>query len=206
MEMNRIKEPQTWLQRLESLHPYETLLYLGMLGSGLIFAFLVVAFVFSGIDQLAGTNHRMPVAFLISTFMLILSGYSATKMRLHYQEENIPKLESSLRNTFMLGVIFTILQFAGWKELTNMGINFTGLPSGSFLYVLSGIHIFHLIGAMIFALILLVQLRKTQEDGIRKLILITNPFEKMRIRLFTVYWHFMDAIWLVLFLLFVLSF
>lgn len=204
--MNRIKEPQTWLQRLESLHPYETLLYLGMLGSGLIFAFLVVAFVFSGIDQLAGTNHRMPVAFLISTFMLILSGYSATKMRLHYQEENIPKLESSLRNTFMLGVIFTILQFAGWKELTNMGINFTGLPSGSFLYVLSGIHIFHLIGAMIFALILLVQLRKTQEDGIRKLILITNPFEKMRIRLFTVYWHFMDAIWLVLFLLFVLSF
>lgn len=204
--MNRTKEPQTWLQRLESLHPYETLLYLGMLGSGLIFLFLVVAFLFSGSDQLGGLNQKMPVAFLISTFMLILSGYTATKMRLHYQEENIAKLESSLRNTFMLGVIFTILQFAGWKELTDMGINFTGLPSGSFLYVLSGIHIFHLIGAMVFAVILLLQLRKTQEDGIRKLILVTNPFEKMRIRLFTVYWHFMDAIWLILFFLFVLSF
>jgi cytochrome c oxidase subunit 3 len=59
---------------------------------------------------------------------------------------------------------------------------------------------------MVFALILLVQLRKTQEDGIRKLILVTNPYEKMRIRLFTVYWHFMDAIWLILFLLFVISF
>lgn len=204
--MNRTKEPQTWLQRLESLHPYETLLYLGMLGSGLIFLFLVIAFLFSGSNQLAGSNHRVPVAFLISTFMLILSGYTATKMRLHYQEENISKLESSLRNTFILGVIFTILQFAGWKELTDMGINFTGLPSGSFLYLLSGIHIFHLLGAMIFALILLFQLRKTQEDGIRKLILVTNPFEKMRIRLFTVYWHFMDVIWLVLFFLFVLSF
>lgn len=204
--MNRTKEPQSWLERLENLHPYETLLYLGMFGSGLIFLFLVIAFISSGLNQLEGFNHRIPVAFLISTFMIILSGYTATKMRLHYQEENIPKLESALRNTFLLGVIFTILQFAGWKELTDMGINFTGLPSGSFLYLLSGIHIFHLLGAMIFAIILLLQLRKTQEDGIRKLILVTNPFEKMRIRLFTVYWHFMDAIWLVLFFLFILSF
>ena len=204
--MNRTKEPQTWLQRLENLHPYETLLYLGMLGSGLIFVFLVAAFLFSGLNQLEGLNHRIPVAFLISTFMLILSGYTATKMRLHYEEENIPKLERALRNTFMLGVIFTVLQFAGWKELQDMGINFRGLPSGSFLYLLSGIHIFHLLGAMIFAVILLLQLRKTQEDGIRKLILVTNPFEKMRIRLFTVYWHFMDAVWLILFFLFILSF
>lgn len=204
--MNRTKETQTWLQRLENLHPYETLLYLGMLGSGLIFLFLVAAFLFSGLNQLEGLNHRIPVAFLISTFLLILSGYTATKMRLHYQEENIPKLERALRNTFMLGVIFTILQFAGWKELQDMGINFRGLPTGSFLYLLSGIHIFHLLGAMVFAVILLLQLRKTQEDGIRKLILVTNPFEKMRIRLFTVYWHFMDAVWLVLFFLFILSF
>lgn len=204
--MNSTKEPQTWLQRLESLHPYETLLYLGMIGSGLIFLFLGIAFLFSGSNQLAGSNHRIPVAFLISTVMLILSGYTAAKMRLHFEEENISKLESSLRNTFLLGVIFTILQVAGWKELTDMGINFTGLPSGSFLYLLSGIHIFHLLGAMVFALILLFQLRKTQEDAIRKLILVTNPFEKMRIRLFTLYWHFMDLIWLVLFLLFVLSF
>jgi cytochrome c oxidase subunit 3 len=203
--MNRKKEPQTWLKRLENLHPYETLLYLGMLGSGLIFVFLVAAFLYSGINQLEGLNHRIPVAFLISTFMLILSGYTATKMRLHYEEENIPKLERALRNTFMLGVIFTILQFAGWKELQDMGINFRGLPSGSFLYLLSGIHIFHLLGAMVFAMILLVQLRRTQEDGVRKLILVTNPFEKMRIRLFTVYWHFMDAVWLILFFLFILS-
>ncbi len=204
--MHQTKDPKTWLQRLESLHPYETLLFLGMFGSGLIFLFLVVAFLYTGIDQLAGVGYRMPVAFLVSTFALVVSGYTAAQMRLHFQEENIPKLEGSLRSTFMLGVIFALLQFAGWKELADMGVSFTGLPSGSFLYVLSGIHVFHLLGALIFALILLIQLRKTQDDGVRKLILITNPFEKMRIRLFTVYWHFMDVIWLLLFLLFVISF
>jgi cytochrome c oxidase subunit 3 len=204
--MNKTKEQLTWFERVERLHPYETLLYLGMLGSGLIFLFLAVAFLASGWHQLQGLNHKIPVSFLISTLLLVLSGYTATQMRLHYQEENTEKIISSLRNTFWLGTVFTGLQILGWRELDWMGISFTGIPSGSFLYLLSGIHIFHLLGAMIFALILWVQLRKNQQDEVKNLILLTNPYEKMRIRLFTVYWHFMDVIWLILFVLFVLSF
>jgi cytochrome c oxidase subunit 3 len=204
--MHRTKESKTWLQRLENFHPYETMLYLGMFGSGLIFFYLALAFLFTGEIRQEPPIPRMPVAFLISTAVLILSGYSATKIRLHYQDENFNKLEAALRNTFMLGVIFTVLQFAGWKELTAMGIRFTGLPAGSYLYLLSGIHIFHLVGAMTFGMILLFQLRKTQGDAVRKLIWVTNPFEKMRVRLFTIYWHFMDAVWLTLFLIFVLKF
>ncbi|GAA0877565.1 cytochrome c oxidase subunit 3 [Algoriphagus jejuensis] len=200
------KDTKTWLQRFEALHPYETMLYLGMLGSGLIFLYLTIAFLFGGENWHSASSQAIPVGFLISTVVLIFSGYTAARMRLHYQEENISGVERSLHNTFMLGIIFTILQFAGWKELSTMGVKFTGLPSGSYLYVLSGIHIFHLVGAMIFALILLVQLRKTQGDGVRKLVWITNPFEKMRIRLFTIYWHFMDVVWLLLFLVFIFRF
>jgi cytochrome c oxidase subunit 3 len=204
--VSNVNEPKTWFQKLESLHPYETLLYLGMIGSGLIFLFMVAAFLFSGLDQLEGMNQRIPISFMISTFLLVISGYTATRMRIFYQEERTEKVLQSLRNTLFLGLVFTGLQFTGWLELQAMGINFKGIPSGSFLYVLSGIHIFHLLGAMIFAVILWVQLQKNQEDSIKHLILLTNPYEKMRIRLFTVYWQFMDAIWLILFMLFVLSF
>lgn len=204
--MGNTKESQTWFQKLENLHPYETMLYLGMLGSGLIFLFLSVAFLISGLNQLEGLNHRVPIAFLASTLLIILSGYSAGKMRIYYLEENTEKLQMALRNTLILGMAFTFSQLIGWIELSNMGINFTGIPSGSFLYVLSGIHIFHLLGAMIFAVIMWVQLRNKQRDQIKNLVLLTNPYEKMRIRLFTRYWHFMDGIWLILFFLFVLSF
>ncbi|WP_297336922.1 cytochrome c oxidase subunit 3 [Algoriphagus sp.] len=203
--MKAPQKQQTWFQRIENLHPYETLLYLGMFGSGLIFLFLTVAFLFSGLDQLSGMNQKMPLSFLISTFLLVVSGYTATRMRIFYQEERTQKVIDSLRNTLLLGLVFTFLQVSGWQELEAMGISFQGIPSGSFLYVLSGIHIFHLLGAMIFAVILWIQLKKHQADEIKKLILLTNPFEKMRIRLFTVYWQFMDGIWLILFLLFVLS-
>jgi cytochrome c oxidase subunit 3 len=204
--MDKLSTKLSWFQRLERMHPYETMLYLGMVGSGLIFLFLAVAFLFSGLNQLAGLNQHIPAAFLISTFLLILSGYTATKMRLHFQEERTDLLIASLRNTLILGVVFTLLQLAGWYELDRMGIDFKGIPSGSFLYLLSGIHIFHLLGAMIFAAILLNQMQKRKDDEIQHLIMITNPFEKMRIRLFTFYWHFMDLIWLILFVLFVISF
>lgn len=207
--MLNVKQPQnnqSWFQRIENLHPYETLLYLGMFGSGLIFLFLTIAFLFSGLDQLSGLNQKMPVSFLLSTFLLVISGYTATRMRIFYQEERTQKVLDSLRNTLLLGLIFTLLQVSGWIELEAMGISLRGIPSGSFLYVLTGIHIFHLLGAMIFAVILWFQLKKNQADEIKQLILLTNPFEKMRIRLFTVYWQFMDGIWLILFLLFVLSF
>jgi cytochrome c oxidase subunit 3 len=200
------KQHQTLWQRIENLHPYETMLYLGMFGSGLIFLFLTLAFLFSSRNLLAGMNQTVPTAFLVSTFLLVLSGLSATSIRHAYQEENSEKLLGSVRITVILGLIFSILQVVGWYELKAKGIEFTGIPSGSFLYVLSGIHIFHLLGAMIFGLILYFQLAQRSKDVVDKLILHTNPFEKMRIRLFTFYWHFMDAIWLILFLLFVLSF
>lgn len=204
--MTQQDERLTLFQRIERLHPYETLLYLGMVSSGLIFLFLTIAFLVSSRNLLAGMNQTVPTAFLVSTFLLVVSGFSATSIRIAFQEENTEKLLSSLRKTVFLGLVFTILQVVGWYELEAKGIEFTGIPSGSFLYVLSGIHIFHLVGAMIFALILYFQLAKNNKDVVKRLILHTNPFEKMRVRLFTFYWHFMDGIWLILFLLFVLSF
>jgi cytochrome c oxidase subunit 3 len=57
-----------------------------------------------------------------------------------------------------------------------------------------------------FAGSLLLEIRGIQKDMVQKLVWTTNPYQKLRIRLFTVYWHFMDAVWLILFLLFVLSF
>jgi len=204
--MRQSPSSKTWFQRIEKQHPYETLLYLAMLGSGIIFLFLALSFLLSGREYLQGLNEQVPFAFLISTFLLVLSGYTSVKMRLHYQEENIVKLNRALQATFILGILFMVFQVLGWKQLTDKGINFTGIPSGSFLYVLSGIHVLHLLGAMTFAAILLVELRKTQQDVVRRLVWSTNPYEKLRIRLFTVYWQFMDAVWLILFLLFVISF
>jgi cytochrome c oxidase subunit 3 len=200
------KTKESWLQRVEKMHPYQTMMYLGMFGSGLIFLFLTVAFLASGTGYFEQYGHKIPKAFILSTFVILFSGYTVSKLLIYFNEENLEKLKSNLVLTAILGVIFTILQFFGWRELTMMGVDFKGLPSGSFLYILSGIHIFHLLGVMIFSIIMLVQYNQNGKSEIQQILMLTNPFEKMRIRLFTTYWHFMDLIWLVLFLVFVLTF
>jgi len=200
------KPKETWFQKIENMHPYQTLMYLGMFGSGLIFLFMTVAFLASATGNTEGLGFKMPKSFILSTFVIIFSGYTVSKMLLHFKEESLLKLKNSLLLTFMLGLAFTILQFVGWKELALLGIDFAGIPSGSFLYVLSGIHVFHLLGAMVFAIIMLVKYNRTEKDEIKHLVLLTNPYEKMQIQLFTTYWHFMDVVWLLLFMIFVLTF
>lgn len=195
-----------WFQRIEKMHPYQTLMYLGMFGSGLIFLFMTTAFLASDTSMVEATKFKMPKSFILSTFILLISGYTVSKLLLHYKEDSVQKLKNSLLITFFLGLIFTALQFIGWKELILSGVDFRGLPTGSFLYVLTGIHIFHLIGAMTFALIMVYQYSRVEKDEVKNLVLLTNPYERMRIELFTTYWHFMDFIWLTLFMIFVFVF
>jgi cytochrome c oxidase subunit 3 len=200
------KTKESWIQKIENLHPYQTLMYLGMFGSGLIFLFMTLAFLGSEPGNMVAVGFKMPKSFILSTLIILVSGYTASNMLIHFKEERIKKLKDSLLTTFLLGLNFTILQFIGWKELTVMGVDYRGLPSGSFLYVLSGIHIFHLVGAMIFSILMVFKYHQSEKDEIKHLLLLTNPYEKMRIQLFTTYWHFMDLIWIVLFLIFVLRF
>lgn len=196
----------SWFQKIENMHPYQTLMYLGMFGSGLIFLFLTIAFLASALGEFGNIGFKMPKSFIASTLVIVFSGYTVSKMLQFYKEESLEKLKNSLLTTFLLGGVFTVLQFLGWTELAMMGIDFRGLPSGSFLYVLSGIHIFHLLGAMVFGIIMLVKYHRKEKDEIQHLILLTNPYEQMQIRLFTTYWHFMDIVWLLLFMIFVLTF
>ncbi len=200
------KSQETWFQKVEKLHPYQTLMYLGMFGSGLIFLFLTLAFIASGFENLQKVSFQLPKAFVASTFVIMCSSYTVSKMATYFKDEQLEKLKNCLFSTFCLGLIFTALQFLGWKELSSMGINFAGMPSGSFLYVLSGIHVFHLAGALIFASIMIFQYARKEKDIVQHLIVLTNPFEKMRIQLFTTYWIFMDLIWVGLFTLFLFAF
>ena len=201
-----VKTKESLFQRIEKMHPYQTLMYLGMLGSGLIFLFMTAGFLASNTDLLQQNGYKIPRSFIIGTFVLLISGFTVSKLIVYFRDENIEKLRNYMAWTFVLGLVFTVFQFLGWKELKDMGVDFSGFPSGSFLYVLSGIHIFHLLGAMVFSLIMLFQYRQKSADEVQQLILLTNPYERMRIKLFMDYWHFMDLIWLVLFLIFVLTF
>ena len=198
---------RNYLRKIEKLHPYQTIMYLGMFGSGLIFLFLTLAFIFTQNPTLLELkNFKMPYAFLLSSMAMVISGFYVGRLVPFFQQENLKQLRKNLAIALSLGFLFISLQVVGWMELTNMGLHFTGIPYGSFLYVLTGIHIFHLLGALIYGIMLIVNYRRIKNDAVKTFLVMINPFEKMKLKLFTLYWYFMDGIWLVLFVLFFLSF
>ncbi|MGH9431334.1 MAG: cytochrome c oxidase subunit 3 [Terriglobia bacterium] len=95
--------------------------------------------------------------------------------------------------TLALGLIFIAGQLVAWKELQTSGVYLTSNPSGSFFYLLTAAHGLHLLGGII-ALVYLVTQAKYIALGIKR---------HTALDVTAIYWHFMDGLWIYLFVLLV---
>lgn len=201
---NQIQE--TTFQKIEKLHPHKLFLYLAILGSSLIFIFMLTAYTTSRPDSMNLNNFYFPKAFTVSTFLLMISSYTISNILKFYKTDNIIQLRNYLGYTLLLGIAFIISQYFGWRQLESSGIYLSGEPSGAYLYVISGFHLIHVIGGLLFVGYLFIQSMHTAKDPIKSLIMVTNPCEKLRLEMVTTYWHFMDLLWIVLFFYFLFTF
>lgn len=205
-DKNTKKEAQqTVIGRLEQLHPHKTLLYLAIFGSCLLFGFLVAAYTMKT-DAETFINFRFPKAFIVSLVLLLCSSFSISKALTAFREDDMTSLKRSLGITLVLGLGFTISQYVGWYELNQSNIYLSGEVSGSYLYVISGLHVLHLAAGLVFLTMTYTHVSNVSRDPVRQLIMITNPYQRIKLEMLTVYWHFIDALWVVLFFYFLFSF
>lgn len=193
-------------KRIESMHPHLVLLYVSMIGSGIIFLFTVVAFSVSRPADTEFLTINFPKSFIVSSFVLLVSSYTATRILPAFENDNLDEVKKWLGSTLLLGVVFFATQVTGWKELQSYDILFTGHRSGAYLYVISGLHVMHILGIMIYAVVLLMECHKTSLDPVKHLLYSTSPYQKIKFKIFTSAWHFVDAVWVVLFFYFLFSF
>ena len=196
---------QTVIGRLEKLHPHKTLLYLAIFGSCLLFGFLITAYALKTDDH-TFINFRFPKAFVVSLVLLLLSSFSISKALGAFRDDDIKALKHSLGFTLLLGLAFTISQYVGWYELNQSKIYLSGEVSGSYLYVISGLHVLHLAAGLVFLTAMYTQVSNVSRDQVKRLIMVTNPYQRIKLEMLTVYWHFLDALWVVLFFYFLFSF
>ena len=205
---NNIKRQrgESTFQRIEKMHPHKMLLYLGIVGSSLIFLFMVIAYTISKPPSELLQDFSMPKAFICSTVLLILSGFSSSKIVEAYKKDQIFKLKNTVGITLLLGIGFAVSQYIGWLELQESGIYFAGKASGSFLYVISGLHVLHLFAGLGFLTYLFFYTYWVSKDPVRSLIMVTNPYQKIKLQIFSIYWQFLDILWVILFFYFLFAF
>ncbi|MCC5921111.1 MAG: cytochrome c oxidase subunit 3 [Cyclobacteriaceae bacterium] len=193
----------SFFERLEKMHPFKMLLYLSIFGSCLIFGFLIIAFTLStqAFDPLEDAS--LPIGFVVSTFIILLSSYTIGSLTKRYANDDLAGVKRSLMYTLFLGIIFFILQILGWRELQEQNIFFSGTPSQSYLYVISGAHLIHLIGGLFFILYLWIRSARSATDPVKSLLFLSNSYYSVKIKMAVVYWHFLDISWVVLFITFI---
>lgn len=202
----KAKYSENSFQQIEKMHPFKMLLVLGMVGIAMIFVFLVIAYVvsISNHNQISGV--RLPKIFTLGTIVLLGSSTALNLAVKAFHEDNMRQLNFMIFLILLMGAIFCGCQFMGWLGLKESGVFLAGQSSGTFLYVISGLHLLHLAGGMLFLTLALIKTYQVRNDPVKALIMVTNPFDRLRLELLIVYWHFLTVLWLLLFFFFLYTF
>lgn len=194
METAKIKKesPHKAEMALTSKKSAKALLWIGIVSIIMLFSGLTSAYVVRA-DNGNWLVFQLPSIAIISTGIIITSSLTMLLAQMAIKKDNFRATSLYLFITFVLGLAFTYTQYLGWKELTVQGIFFLGKysnASGSFLYLIAVVHLLHLFGGLIALLITLAKsLRKRY-----------NAQDYVGIELSAIYWHFLDALWIYLFL------
>jgi len=172
------------------IHPQVFALWMGFLSIIMMFIALTSAYI---VKQAAGNwlEFIIPNSFYVSTAVILIS--SAT---LHLSYSSFKKgkellYKSMLVVTLILACIFIVMQYQGWFQLFDGGVDMKGNPSGSFFYLITGLHAVHILGGIAALIVALLH----------AFTLPFRPTERRRVRFSLVlqYWHFVDILWIYLF-------
>lgn len=200
-DTNVSAKKDTPLQMMERQHPYMMMLLISMGGIIMIFAFLLLTFTASVSAQDAAV-FPFPKSFYASTIFILTGSVFIQLTKKAFERDNFKALRNYLFLSLSFAIAFGLAQVLGWFELYTSGFGLSGPISGAYLYVISGLHLFHLAGGMLFMGYLLFQIQRRYQDPIKVLISVTNPYERLKLRMLRIYWHFIDALWIVLFVYF----
>jgi cytochrome c oxidase subunit 3 len=174
------------------MNPKKFALWLFMVTVVMLFGAMTSAYIFK---QAEGDwlFFDLPKMFYISTGVIILSSASMHWAYLSAKKDELGQLKTAMMVTFALGAIFFITQFLGFGQLIDNGIFFAGKtsrPAGSFVYIFSTLHMAHLLGGIIFLFVVLIKSFRLK----------IHAKNMLSIEMCASYWHFLDALWVYLFI------
>ena len=177
--------------RLKTIKAKKMMLLFSMLSIAMTFAGLTSAYIVSKSRPDWLKEFELPMAFTISTIVILLSSISIWFAKKNIKKNNISNTSLWLFITFGLGIIFIVSQFSGFRELISQGYFFTGAQSTittSFLYVLTVLHLIHLFAGIIVLIVVMINNYKNK-----------YKIEKLGFELAVTFWHFLGVLWIYLF-------
>jgi len=177
--------------REQRYSPYETGAWVLMVPVAMLFMGLTSAMIVrKGVSD-DWISIRMPNILYFNTVLLLGSSLALEFARRSLKQAEIESLKVWLGLTSFSGIVFLAGQLFAWRQLAAQGVFVATNPSSSFFYVLTGTHGAHLFGGITALIYLTIRVFRDE----------LNNRRQSALRAAAVYWHFMDALWIYLFLL-----
>ena len=169
------------------------MLWFGIISLVMSFAGWTSAYVVSSTREDWLNDFQLPNAFLISVFVIIISSFTFILAKKAIKNNNIKQTTFLLLLTFALGIVFIFNQFNGFQQIVSSGYNFTGPTSNvtmSYIYLIAMVHILHVVAALISLMVVIVNHFRGKYSSENYL----------GLDLSATFWHFVDILWIYLFL------
>jgi len=174
---------------------YVTGMTVGLGGVLMFFMSLVSAFIVRKANA-DWAVLAIPRILWLNTAILIASSFTLVRARKRLGAGDNTSFRHWWTVTTILGIFFLAGQIVAWRQLVAQGLFLATNPSSSFFYVFTVAHALHLLGGVI-ALISLAL--RSPSRPFRRLTLATAT------EVAAMYWHFMDGLWVFLFLVLLLG-
>lgn len=174
------------------IHPHKFTLWIALGSIVMMFAGMTSAYIVKR-NQVNWQGFDLPLIFWYSTATILTSSvtiYFAVKA---FKTRRIERYRQLIALTAFLGVVFMVMQIIGFSSMNARGIKLIGQGSnvsGSFLFAITTLHMAHVLGGIIAIIVMLFQ-----AFGRSKRNYSAVPVENM-----ATYWHFVDGLWIYLFL------
>ncbi len=172
------------------INPKKFVLWLLIVASVMLFAGFTSAYI---VRRGEGNWEifNLPSLFAVNTLLIILSSLFIQLSYTAAKKDQMARIKSFIGIAFLLGIGFCFGQYYAWKQLIADNVFFAfSNPSNSFVYVISGVHLFHVIAGLVFMAIMLIQ---SFQNKIHKTALLY-------LNMCITYWHFIGILWIYLYL------
>lgn len=188
IQMDQIKH--TTSQR--RIHPHKFTMWVAMASITMMFAGFTSAYIVKR-NQGNWLEFELPIIFWYSTFVILASSLTMHLSLKSFKAREMQRYRVLITITAALGVLFTILQWQGFQQLKTAGIDLLGIRSNtaaSFLFVITGMHILHVLGGVIALVVIFLRAYRTS----------VKQYSPVGLEIAATYWHFVDILWIYLFI------
>lgn len=174
------------------IHPHKFTLWIALGSIVMMFAGMTSAYIVKR-NQVNWQGFDLPLIFWYSTATIIASSITIYFALKAFKMRRMERYRQLIVVTAILGIAFMIMQVIGFYNMNDRGIKLIGEGSnvsGSFLFAITTLHMAHVLGGVVALAIMLFQAFRSSRRNYSAV-----PIENM-----ATYWHFVDGLWIYLFL------